>query len=192
MKSGKTTPFSRRKQVLVLDAALQPLSRTSVLRAKVLADVSSDDHRAVVLAYTNEEGDRSPVVIKLNRLITDFSISIGLTRARVLRRDNWICQYCGVKQPLKELTVDHVLPKSRGGENSWENLTTACFTCNNQKGNRTPEEAGMKLLSIPGPPKDKVVLQLMVQADAELLDTWLSCLKEDDELLKTIDQALAG
>jgi len=60
------------------------------------------------------------------------------------------CQYCGKKNV--QLTLDHVLPRSRGGIDSWENLVTACVSCNNKKGNHTPEEAGMKLMTVPKKP----------------------------------------
>ncbi|MGB9702325.1 MAG: HNH endonuclease [Candidatus Kapaibacteriota bacterium] len=76
--------------------------------------------------------------------------NIDLTRKNIMKRDGMQCQYCGKKHI--QLTVDHILPKSRGGKDEWENLVTACYECNNKKGNRTPEEAGMKLLSIPKRP----------------------------------------
>lgn len=67
---------------------------------------------------------------------------VVLSRKNVMRRDGMRCQYCGSS---KRLTIDHVLPKSRGGKDTWENLVTACVPCNNRKGDRTPKEAGMKL-----------------------------------------------
>ena len=69
----------------------------------------------------------------------------------VLWRDRYTCQYCGQKGG--ELTVDHVLPKSRGGKSTWDNLVAACRSCNLRKGDRTPEEAGMRLLRPPKPPR---------------------------------------
>ncbi len=79
-----------------------------------------------------------------------FPKTIDLTRRNLLRRDGMRCQYCGKSNV--QLTLDHILPRSRGGKEEWENLVVACITCNNKKGNRTPEEAGMKLLSKPKKP----------------------------------------
>ena len=73
-----------------------------------------------------------------------------------MQRDKNTCQYCG---STKHLTIDHVMPVSRGGENTWKNMVTACFSCNNKKGCRTPEEAGMKLMSKPGRPTQLHVLK---------------------------------
>lgn len=76
--------------------------------------------------------------------------TVDLTRRNIMRRDGMRCQYCGKSNV--PLTIDHILPKSRGGKDEWENLVTACVSCNNFKGNRTPEEAGMKLISKPKKP----------------------------------------
>lgn len=70
------------------------------------------------------------------------------TRARIVRRDGGRCRYCG--RAYHAMTLDHILPKSRGGGNTLENLALCCFACNNRKGNRTPAEAGMRLLEAPG------------------------------------------
>jgi 5-methylcytosine-specific restriction endonuclease McrA len=73
-----------------------------------------------------------------------------LSRKNILRRDSNRCQYCG--RGDLPLTIDHVVPRTRGGDESWENLVCACMKCNNKKGDRTPEEAGLKLLSMPRRP----------------------------------------
>ena len=75
--------------------------------------------------------------------------SVALTRTNILARDRHRCQYCGSSPPIRELTIDHVLPRSRGGRTTWDNVATACGPCNRRKGNRTPNEAGMPLI---GPP----------------------------------------
>lgn len=79
------------------------------------------------------------------------------SRNMIHKRDNHTCQYCGSKE---DLTIDHILPSSRGGTDSWENLTCACVSCNTKKGNKTPEEAGMKLLKQPKVPFNKVHLTI--------------------------------
>ena len=68
---------------------------------------------------------------------------VSLTRKNILLRDNNACQYCNYRG--SDLSIDHVLPRSRGGTDNWENVTTACLRCNVQKGNRTPDEANMPL-----------------------------------------------
>jgi 5-methylcytosine-specific restriction endonuclease McrA len=76
-------------------------------------------------------------------------IGIRLTRRNLLLRDSYRCQYCGREPGVRDLNVDHVVPRSRGGRDSWDNLVIACRPCNLQKGKNTPDEAGMRLLSAP-------------------------------------------
>lgn len=91
-----------------------------------------------------------PSVIKLCEYQRIPYREVELSKKNVFRRDNSKCQYCGTTSRL--LTIDHILPKSRGGDSSWENLTTACFDCNNKKGNKTPKEANMPLITNPHKP----------------------------------------
>jgi 5-methylcytosine-specific restriction endonuclease McrA len=84
-----------------------------------------------------------PSVIRLSSYIRVPFKKIELSRKNILRRDEFRCQYCGAKGP--DLTIDHIIPKARGGTDTWDNLVSACKKCNNKKGNRTPEEAGMTL-----------------------------------------------
>jgi len=78
---------------------------------------------------------------------------IAFSRRNLLKRDGNVCQYCGRSAGKEKLTIDHVYPKSRGGKNGWLNSVAACWTCNSAKKNKTPEEAGMKLLNKPYEPK---------------------------------------
>lgn len=78
---------------------------------------------------------------------------IRLTRKNIYSRDNNTCQYCGKKFPTEKLNIDHVVPKSRGGKNTWDNLACSCFKCNQKKRDRNPDEAGMKLIRKPFKPK---------------------------------------
>lgn len=75
------------------------------------------------------------------------------SRRNILRRDNYTCQYCSCYMEKNQCTVDHVLPRSRGGKHEWSNVVTCCLRCNRKKSDRTPEEAKMPLLSIPKPLK---------------------------------------
>ena len=93
-----------------------------------------------------------PAVVRLTRSIRHRDPKVRFSRANVLLRDGYTCQYCGAELPSRELTFDHVLPRSQGGRTSWTNIVTACRECNAQKGNRTPQQAGMKLRSTPERP----------------------------------------
>ncbi len=137
------------RAVLLLNQDYQPLSLCSVQRSiKLLflgkAEMLHDDPDQRIRTSTAEY--ETPSVIRLRRYIRLPYHRIVLSRRNVMKRDRNCCQYCGAKT---ELTLDHVLPRSRGGRDTWENLTTACTRCNVRKGNRTPEEAGMPLKSAP-------------------------------------------
>jgi 5-methylcytosine-specific restriction endonuclease McrA len=95
-----------------------------------------------------------PSVIRLAYVIRRPRPRVRLTRREIFRRDNYTCQYCG--QKTGTLTMDHVLPRHRGGGHTWDNLVSACPTCNRRKGGRTPEEARMALLRIPYEPRPTV------------------------------------
>ncbi len=94
---------------------------------------------------------RKPSVIRMVYLIKRPRPKVRLSRREVFLRDNYTCQYCGVR--TKDLTLDHVIPRHRGGKHTWENLVSACRACNHRKGNKRPEEAHMKLLRAPYEPK---------------------------------------
>ena len=135
--------------VLVLNADFQALSVCSVERAAVLvllrkADlVEAHAGRALRAATTSLPW---PSVVRLRGYVRVPYRKVLLTRRNLLRRDGHACQYCGATE---RLTLDHVLPRSRGGPETWENLVAACTRCNNRKGSRTPEEAGMALARPP-------------------------------------------
>ena len=131
--------------VLVLNQDYQPLSICSVQRSVKLlflekAELLHDDPDKVIRTVDDEYS--YPSVIRLRRYINLPYAKIVLSRRNIMKRDRHTCQYCGTKS---DLTLDHVLPRSRGGEDSWENLVTACNQCNVKKGNRTPDEASMPL-----------------------------------------------
>ncbi len=77
---------------------------------------------------------------------------VRFNRYNIYARDNNICQYCGKKFPKKQLNLDHVIPRSRGGKSTWENVVCSCLKCNRKKGGRTPKEAKMKLVRRPKKP----------------------------------------
>lgn len=152
--------------VLVLNATYEPLSIVSVRRALVLL---LKDKAEIVEA--TEQQIRSahfslpvPLVIRLVYYVrVPHKLSIPLTRRTVMMRDNYTCQYCGDQPPRSNLTIDHVLPKVRGGATIWENVVCACKLCNLRKGSRTPEEANMRLRTKPSRPT-YVAMVLLSQA----------------------------
>lgn len=95
---------------------------------------------------------RHPSVVRLKYHVRWIPRKVRYSSSGVFRRDQHDCQYCGITLATNKLTIDHVLPRSRGGENSWRNCVCSCFECNNKKSNRTPEEAGMKLIRKPAVP----------------------------------------
>ena len=105
---------------------------------------------SVVLNYSD---DFFPAVIVLKNYIRKDFMSYACNRKNVIWRDKNIRQYCGGRFSFAELTMDHVIPKSRGGDKSWTNIVACCKRCNNKKGNRTPEEAKMPLIKKPVIPK---------------------------------------
>ena len=91
-----------------------------------------------------------PSIVRLSSMVHRPRPRVKLTKREVFRRDRYICQYCS--QRTSVLTVDHIVPRHRGGTHSWANLVTACPTCNRRKGGRTPTESGMRLRAIPKEP----------------------------------------
>lgn len=111
-----------------------------------------------------------PSVIRLKHHVRWIPRKIRFNRTAVFRRDQHVCQYCSKALTPSKLTMDHIIPRGRGGENSWRNCVTSCFECNNKKGMRTPEEARMVLLHKPTTP------QLTIRSEFVLLknkhDSW--------------------
>lgn len=93
-----------------------------------------------------------PAVIRLNRFISRRTPLVKFSRQNLYVRDRRVCQYCGTPFEHKELTYDHVIPRSKGGQTEWTNVVTCCSACNVKKGGRTPEEAGMALIRKPKVP----------------------------------------
>lgn len=94
-----------------------------------------------------------PRVIRLYRYDRVPQQTLRFNRRTLFARDRHLCQYCGDAKPLSQLSLDHVIPRSRGGQTTWENTVCCCLPCNTQKGNRTPQEARMRLLSRPAKPR---------------------------------------
>jgi len=131
-------------RVLVLNSDYTPLNVTDVRRGFILvskgkAEIVKEDVNKIIT--TIGEFVR-PLIIRLVNYVKFRRGVIKVGRRRIFKRDNYQCGYCGSS---KNLTIDHIIPRSRGGDNSWKNLVTSCGRCNNDKGDKTPEEAGMKI-----------------------------------------------
>lgn len=140
-------------KVLILNQNYEPLTICNWKKAVVLLYLG----KAEIVERSDGKMLRSvstaipmPSIVRLSVFYRVPHKRVILSRKNILRRDGNRCQYCG--RGDLPLTVDHIIPKTRGGEDSWENLVCACIRCNNKKGDRTPEEAGMKLLSVPRRP----------------------------------------
>ena len=151
--------------VLVLNSDYSPINVTSFKRGFNLVFKG----KAEVVQSTGEPLVTSlgeflrPVIIRLLDYISYRPKKISVSKNRIMKRDKFRCVYCGSQ---RQLTIDHVIPKSKGGQNTWSNMVTCCSKCNCKKGNRTPEEAGLK----PVYPKEPTLFQDVISS--ELLQAW--------------------
>jgi len=132
-------------KALVLNLDYTPIAVCTVQRAFLLIYLQKAELVKANNSYafhTVNDTFSMPAVIKLNRYVNIPYKGLVLSRENVFKRDGFKCQYCGDE---KELTLDHLIPKAKGGKTSWSNLVTACKTCNSKKGNYSPEEAGLQL-----------------------------------------------
>ena len=139
--------------VLVLNASYEPINICAARRALVLVlkGLASAEELTGVQLQSARRKISMPSVIRLLEYRRIPQQARALSRKNILMRDRYACQYCQKSGNSAQLTLDHVHPRSRGGESTWENLVACCHTCNNRKGSRTPEEANMKLIRQPRP-----------------------------------------
>jgi len=162
-------------RVLLLNQTYEPLGTVSVARAVIMTFKNS----VTVEEYDGDRVLRSvraeypvPSVIRRRTYINvrRRREASGAKRLRIYMRDRYRCQYCGERKAVNELTLDHILPRSRGGDNSPVNIVTACVPCNTRKGGRTPAEARMPLLTTQSALRvklERVVLCHYAEARAE-------------------------
>jgi 5-methylcytosine-specific restriction endonuclease McrA len=142
------------RPVLVLNASFEPINICAARRALVLVlkGVAAAEEQCLnTVVHSARAASPLPSVIRLLEYRRIPHQTRSLSRKNILMRDRYTCQYCHRTLPSGELSLDRVIPRSRAGESAWENLVACCHACNNRKGSRTPEEAGMKLARQPKP-----------------------------------------
>ncbi len=143
--------------VLVLNQSYEPLNICRVRRAVVLVYRGKAEMLENGTGFIHSTDSTFPVpsVIRLDFLVKRPRFSKRkLTRVEVFNRDHYTCQYCG--KVTRQLTLDHVLPRYQGGQHTWENVVSACVSCNRRKAGRTPEQARMKLMCSPSIPSNNI------------------------------------
>jgi 5-methylcytosine-specific restriction endonuclease McrA len=160
-------------QVLVLNQNYEPLNICNAKRALVMVITGKAEILELdgLVLHTIDQGYRAPSVIRLATLIKRPRPQVKLTRREVFIRDNFTCQYCG--RQTRELTIDHVIPKSRHGAHTWENLVSACKECNHRKGGKTVQEARMRLLHEPYRPRAGAYYTIQRKISHDLREEWL-------------------
>lgn len=113
-----------------------------------------------------------PEVIRLTRYDRLPSNDVKFTRSNIYSHYDNKCSYCGDKFTTKELNLDHVMPKSRGGKTNWENIVLSCIPCNLRKSDKTPAEAGMKLLVKPSRPRWKGAAHMIMKSPVQIRQSW--------------------
>jgi 5-methylcytosine-specific restriction endonuclease McrA len=161
-------------QTLMLTPWMQPHKIISWQRAVVLAYLGKVD---VIETWDMElrgpsVSMKAPAVVRLTRGSVTTKQSVRFSRINVFTRDKFRCQYCGVRKTLKQLNYDHVIPRVKGGKTVWENIVTSCYACNDRKGSRTPEEAGMKLHRRPLKPESLPVVPPIRLDEGDLPELW--------------------
>ncbi len=167
------------RRALVLNQDMRPVAVCSVYRAFLLVFLEKAELISVVQDKQLRTVNRAfpmPSIIQLVRYVRIPYKGMVLTRQNIFKRDGYRCQYCGA---IDNLTLDHVIPKSRGGSSTWDNLVTACKTCNSKKGDYTPDELSMTLLQKPFKPSFSMFLQ---NFSDELYQDWLPFLQSKSKI----------
>ncbi len=181
--------------VLLLNRYLAPVSLITARRAMVLLYCDAghaldeggelydfDSWRALPIRDNDDvvpviDGKlRVPRVLHLLRYDRSPNVVIRLTRRNLMLRDHYQCQYCVRRPGVRELNIDHVVPRSRGGTDTWENLVISCRSCNLKKGRRTPVEAGMQLLRQPRKPRWSTTAHILMSTQDQY-EEWEPFLK---------------
>jgi 5-methylcytosine-specific restriction endonuclease McrA len=160
-------------RTLLLSQGYEPIKIISWQRAMTLLTL---DKVEVIEEYDTEIRARSlvinvPAVVRLRKAFRRHAKPVKFSRVNIYARDGYRCQYCGARCSIDELTYDHVIPRSRGGRTTWDNIVSCCYACNAEKANRTPAEARMKLRSTPARPTWMPSVQIRISARS-VPDAW--------------------
>lgn len=168
-------------ETLVLNRGYEPIARVPWQRAvtllfrgkvEVVEEYEDRDIRSVTIIF------KMPSVVRLIRALGRTRRNLKFSRENVYARDAGKCQYCERRVPRHEVTYDHVVPRSRGGHTTWENIVIACLACNQHKGGRTPEQAGMKLRCTPVKPKKlRETFRITLTIDKGMPESWKNWLR---------------
>jgi 5-methylcytosine-specific restriction endonuclease McrA len=160
-------------RTLLLTQGYEPIQIISWQRAITLLALDKvdvvDEYDAQIRAQSMIV--RIPSIVRLRKAFRRHAKPVKFSRVNIYARDGYRCQYCGAKCTIAELTYDHVIPRSKGGKTTWENIVSACYACNRRKANRTPAEAGMKLRTTPARPTWMPSVQIRVSARS-VPDAW--------------------
>jgi 5-methylcytosine-specific restriction endonuclease McrA len=162
-------------RTLVLDRGYQPHRVVSWQRAVLMVfdgkvevvEEYDEDIRSVTVTI------KMPAVVRLLRAVRGKR-GVKFSRINVATRDDFRCQYCGLKLPLRELTYDHVVPRALGGKTCWENIVMACYPCNGRKGHRRPEQVGLRLRKLPAKPAWLPVLAFRIDPACSVPEAWMN------------------
>ena len=160
-------------RTLLLNQGYEPIKVISWQRAITLLTLDKVD---VVEEYDAQIRATSmiiqvPAVVRLRKAFRRHAKPVKFSRVNIYARDGYRCQYCGARCSIDRLTYDHVIPRSRGGRTTWENIVSCCYTCNAEKANRTPAEARMTLLAVPSRPSWMPSVQIRVSTKS-VPDAW--------------------
>lgn len=173
------------EQVLLLNITYEPLKVIPWKKALTLlflqkVEVLEEYNREIrAVSFTL----RMPSVVRLLRMVKRHRSAVKFSRQNIYLRDRHQCQYCGGKFTTEDLTYDHVIPRSRGGKTEWTNIVTCCITCNRDKGGRTPQEAGMRLVRKPTRPDWLPAMRITI-GFTEVPSSWRDYLYWNVELLR--------
>ncbi|MFQ5751214.1 MAG: HNH endonuclease [bacterium] len=160
-------------QVLVLNTSYEPIHICGIKRAIILIvkGIARSEQNTSYVMRSPSTVIPVPAVIRLAHYVHIPYRKKAYSKRHIYLRDNYTCQYCGKIGLPNELTLDHILPQSRGGKSVWENLVTSCQKCNTRKGDQTPKEAGMNVLNKPKPLNSYFYLH-MVRSKARDNEYW--------------------
>lgn len=160
------------RPVLVLNQNYEPLNVCTMRRAMRLvfhekAEILEIYHAPIA---TRSRSFPAPSVIRLIYMIRRPRPRVKLTRREIFIRDDFTCQYCGVR--AGDLTIDHIVPRSRGGQHTWENLVSACRSCNHRKGGKTLQESRMRLKTDPLEPRAGIYYTIQRRLNSTVYENW--------------------